>query len=83
MFESMQFQNWQWWALVFSAPVVTWGAWPFHRAAVMNLRHRATTMDTLISIGVVAAVAWSLWALIWGDAASSYGSMGDMSGMLA
>ena len=82
MFESMQFQNWQWWALVFSAPVVTWGAWPFHRAAVMNLRHRATTMDTLISIGVVAAVAWSLWALIWGDAASSYGSMGDMSGML-
>ena len=81
MFESMQFQNWQWWALVFSGPVVTWGAWPFHRAAVMNLRHRATTMDTLISIGVVAAVAWSLWALIWGDAASSYGSMGDMSGM--
>jgi Cu+-exporting ATPase len=48
----------------------------------MNLRHRATTMDTLISIGVVAAVAWSLWALIWGDAASSYGSMGGMSGML-
>jgi Cu+-exporting ATPase len=82
MFESMQFQNWQWWALLFSAPVVTWGAWPFHRAAVMNLRHRATTMDTLISIGVVAAVAWSLWALIWGDAASSYGSMGGMSGML-
>ena len=81
MFESMQFQNWQWWALVFSAPVVTWGAWPFHRAAVMNLRHRATTMDTLISIGVVAAVAWSLWALIWGDAASSYGSMAGMSGM--
>lgn len=81
MFESMQFQNWQWWALLFSAPVVTWGAWPFHRAAVMNLRHRATTMDTLISIGVVAAVAWSLWALIWGDAASSYGSMGGMSGM--
>lgn len=81
MFESMQFQNWQWWALVFSTPVVTWGAWPFHCAAVMNLRHRATTMDTLISIGVVAAVAWSLWALIWGDAASSYGSMGGMSVM--
>ena len=81
MFESMQFQNWQWWALVFSAPVVTWGAWPFHRAAVMNLRHRATTMDTLISIGVIAAVAWSVWALLWGDAASSYGSMAGMSGM--
>jgi Cu+-exporting ATPase len=81
MFESMQFQNWQWWALVFSAPVVTWGAWPFHRAAVMNLRHRATTMDTLISIGVTAAVAWSVWALLWGDAASSYGSMAGMSGM--
>ena len=81
MFESMQFQNWQWWALVFSAPVVTWGAWPFHRAAVMNLRHRATTMDTLISIGVTAAVAWSVWALLWGNAASSYGSMAGMSGM--
>jgi len=81
MFESMQFQNWQWWALVLSAPVVTWGAWPFHRAAVMNLRHRATTMDTLISIGVTAAVAWSVWALLWGDAASSYGSMAGMSGM--
>jgi len=81
MFESMQFQNWQWWALVLSAPVVTWGAWPFHRAAVMNLRHRATTMDTLISIGVVAAVAWSVWALLWGDAARSYGSMAGMSGM--
>lgn len=67
MFMSLQFANWQWWALAFSAPVVTWGAWPFHKAAMMNARHRSTTMDTLISLGVVAATAWSLWALIWGD----------------
>ena len=81
MIESLQFQNWQWWALILSAPVVSWGAWPFHRAAVMNLRHRATTMDTLISLGVIAAVAWSIWALVWGDAANTYGSMGSMTGM--
>ena len=78
MFTQLQFTNWQWWALVFSAPVVTWGAWPFHRAALMNARHRSTTMDTLISLGVVAATAWSVWALIWGDVATHVGM--DMSG---
>jgi len=67
MFMSLQFTDWQWWAFVLSAPVVTWGAWPFHKAALMNARHRSTTMDTLISLGVVAATAWSVWALIWGD----------------
>jgi Cu+-exporting ATPase len=77
MFTQLQFDNWQWWALVLSTPVVTWGAWPFHRAALMNARHRATTMDTLISLGVVAATAWSLWALIWGDVTEHFGM--DMS----
>ena len=70
MFAVLQFTNWQWFALAFSAPVVTWGAWPFHRAALMNARHRTTTMDTLISLGIVAAVSWSMWALVWGHAAT-------------
>ena len=70
MFSVLQFANWQWYALVLSAPVVTWGAWPFHRAALMNARHRSTTMDTLISLGIVAAVSWSVWALVWGHAAT-------------
>jgi Cu+-exporting ATPase len=68
MFAALQFKNWQWLALALSLPVVTWGAWPFHRAALMNARHRATTMDTLISIGVFASAAWSFWAIVWGDA---------------
>ncbi|WP_349259940.1 heavy metal translocating P-type ATPase [Jatrophihabitans sp.] len=63
-----QFRNWQWLALTLAAPVAVWGALPFHRAAWTNLRHRATTMDTLISLGVLAAFAWSLWALFVGDA---------------
>ncbi len=78
MFMALQFSNWQWYALAFSAPVATWGAWPFHRAALMNARHRNTTMDTLISLGVVAATGWSLWALIWGGATDSH----NMSGMV-
>ena len=68
MVAALQFKNWQWLALALSAPVVTWGAWPFHRAALMNARHRATTMDTLISIGITASTAWSVWTIIWGDA---------------
>lgn len=68
MIANLEFKNWQWLALALSAPVVTWGAWPFHRAALMNLRHRATTMDTLISIGIVASTSWSVWAIIWGEA---------------
>jgi len=81
MFTVLQFANWQWFALAFSTPVVTWGAWPFHRAALMNARHRATTMDTLISLGIVAAVAWSVWALVWGHAATTsvHDSMTSMS----
>lgn len=64
----LQFDGWQWVSLALAAPVVTWGAWPFHRAAWVNLRHGATTMDTLISLGVTAAIGWSLYALFFGGA---------------
>lgn len=63
-----QFSGWQWWAMAFSLPVATWGAWPFHKTALKNARHGTTTMDTLISVGVIAATLWSIWALVWGDA---------------
>ena len=68
MIPSLQFDGWQWLSLTLAAPVVTWGAWPFHRAAWANLRHAAATMDTLISIGTIAAFSWSLYALFLGDA---------------
>ena len=65
---AFQFRFWQWLSLTLAAPVVVWGGWPFHRAAVLNARHRAATMDTLISLGVLAALGWSVWALFWGGA---------------
>ena len=68
MIPALQFTYWQWASLTLAAPVVVWGAWPFHRAAWLNARHRAATMDTLISIGVLAAFGWSLWALFLGGA---------------
>jgi len=68
MVRPLQFTNWQWASLTLAAPVATWGAWPFHRAAWTNLRHAAATMDTLISLGVLAAFGWSLYALFLGDA---------------
>jgi len=68
MVPALQFDNWQWLALQLATPVVLWGAWPFHRAAWVNLRHGAATMDTLISLGVLAAWLWSLYALFFGDA---------------
>ncbi|MEZ5382645.1 MAG: heavy metal translocating P-type ATPase [Microthrixaceae bacterium] len=68
MVPAWQFRGWQWVALALTTPVVTWGAWPFHRAALTNLAHRATTMDTLVSLGVTAAYGWSLWALFFGGA---------------
>ncbi|TFC84487.1 copper-translocating P-type ATPase [Cryobacterium sp. TmT2-59] len=68
MIPPLQFTNWQWLALTLAAPVAVWGAWPFHRAAWTNLRHGAATMDTLISIGVLAALGWSLFALFFGTA---------------
>ncbi|GHG02087.1 MULTISPECIES: heavy metal translocating P-type ATPase [Amycolatopsis] len=67
MVPAWQSAAWPWVSLVLAAPVVTWGAWPFHRAAAVNLRHATATMDTLISLGVVASVAWSLYALVFGD----------------
>jgi P-type Cu+ transporter len=68
MVPALQFDAWQWLSLTLAAPVVTWGAWPFHKAAWANLRHGAATMDTLISVGVLAAFGWSLYALFLGDA---------------
>jgi Cu+-exporting ATPase len=68
MVPALQFRNWQWASLTLSAPVVTYAAWPFHKAAWTNLRHRAATMDTLVSVGVSAAFLWSVWALFLGDA---------------
>jgi len=65
MIPALQFDNWQWLALMLATPVVLWGGWPFHRAAWMNLRHGAATMDTLISIGTLAAWGWSLVALFF------------------
>ncbi len=68
MIPALQFDDWQWLALTLAAPVVVWGAWPFHVATWRNLRHGAATMDTLISLGVLAAFGWSLYALFLGDA---------------
>ncbi|MFC7490391.1 MULTISPECIES: heavy metal translocating P-type ATPase [unclassified Knoellia] len=68
MVPAFQFTYWQWASLALAAPVVVWGAWPFHRAAWVNLRHGATTMDTLISVGTLAAFGWSLYALFLGTA---------------
>jgi Cu+-exporting ATPase len=79
MILGLQFENWKWWALALSLPVVMWSAAPFHKAAAMNARHRATTMDTLISLGIIAAMSWSVWALVWGDAAEHDGM--DMTNM--
>lgn len=68
MIRPLQFDGWQWVSLVLALPVALWGAAPFHRSAWRNARHRATTMDTLVSLGVIAAMSWSLWALIFGNA---------------
>ncbi|WP_423464748.1 heavy metal translocating P-type ATPase [Promicromonospora sp. MS192] len=68
MVPAWQFTYWQWASLTLAAPVVLWGAWPFHRAAWTNLRHGAATMDTLVSVGVLAAFGWSLYALFVGTA---------------
>jgi Cu+-exporting ATPase len=68
MVPALQFTYWQWISLTLAAPVVVWGAWPFHRAASANLRHGAATMDTLVSMGTLAALGWSLYALLLGTA---------------
>nr|WP_034268398.1 heavy metal translocating P-type ATPase [Haloechinothrix halophila] len=68
MVPALQFTYWQWISLVLASPVVVWGGFPFHRAALKNLRHGTATMDTLISMGTIAAYVWSLYALLWGGA---------------
>src|SRR5690606_20719105 len=68
MIPALQFTYWQWASLTLAAPVVVWGGWPFHRAAWINLRHGAATMDTLVSMGTLAAFLWSLYALFFGTA---------------
>ena len=79
MVTAWQFDGWQWWAMALSAPVVTWCAWPFHRTALKNALHGASSMDTLISVGVIAATAWSVWAMVWGDALDTTHSMGGLT----
>ena len=68
MIPALQFDNWQWLSLNLATPVVLWGGWPFHKATWANLKHAAATMDTLISVGVLSAWLWSLYALFLGDA---------------
>ncbi|MBI4942647.1 MAG: cation-translocating P-type ATPase, partial [Actinobacteria bacterium] len=84
MVPALTFDGWQWIALTLASPVAVWGAWPFHRAAVVNARHGATTMDTLVSLGVTAAYLWSLYALLFtasGDVGT--GMRMDMAAMRA
>lgn len=68
MVPALQFPGWQWMALALTIPVVVWGGWPFHRATFQNLRHGTATMDTLITLGTAAALLWSMWALVFGNA---------------
>ena len=68
MVPAWQFTGWQWVVAAASIPVVTWGAWPFHRAAFAAGHHGSTTMDTLVSLGVISSTLWSWWALLWGGA---------------
>ena len=68
MVPAWQLPGWQWLSLALALPVVAWGGWPFHRAAWTNLRHGAATMDTLVSVGTLAALVWSLYALVLGTA---------------
>ncbi|PZU02869.1 MAG: heavy metal translocating P-type ATPase [Gordonia sp. (in: high G+C Gram-positive bacteria)] len=78
MIPPLQFDNWQWLSLTLAAPVVVWGGWQFHRAAAINLRHGAATMDTLVSVGTIAALGWSLYALFFGAAGDPQIAHGGM-----
>ncbi len=75
MVPAWQFPGWQWVSLVLATPIVFWGGWPFHRATIANARHGAMTMDTLITLGTMAAYLWSVWALVFGTAADAHASM--------
>jgi heavy metal translocating P-type ATPase len=68
LYPSLRFAGWQWLMVALATPVVTWAAWPFYQAAVRNARHRTTTMDTLVSLGIVAATGWSLYSMFFLDA---------------
>lgn len=81
LFPAARVPGWQWLLLVLSAPVVTWAAWPFHRAALRQLRHRASTMDTLVSLGIVAASAWSIFAMFFEDTLRT--SSGSLAAILS
>jgi Cu+-exporting ATPase len=81
MVPALQFAGWEWVAFALSTPIILWSAWPFHRATLVNLRHRATTMDTLVSLGTLAAYVWSVVALVFLGAADQSTSMG-MSGAI-
>ena len=70
MVPATQFRGWQWIIAAFAVPVITWGAWPFHRSAFKNALHLSSSMDTLVSLGIIAASAWSFWALFFGGAGS-------------
>lgn len=83
MVPAFMVDGWQWWAFALSTPVATWSAWPFHRTALKNARHGTSSMDTLISVGVLAAFAWSVWAVIWGGAADDHGAMAGMDHMMS
>jgi Cu+-exporting ATPase len=76
MIPALQFDRWQWLVMLLATPAVLWGGWPFHRAALINLRHRAATMDTLVSVGSLAAWTWSMLALFLGDAGADGMRMG-------
>ena len=82
MVPAFQFPNWGWAAAILSLPVVTWAAWPFHRAAAVNARHLASTMDTLVSLGVAAAYLFSAWQLLAEPGMTAHPGMEGMSGGL-
>ena len=78
MVPAWQFDGWQWWCFALATPVVTWGGWPFHRSAWLNLRHRSATMDTLVSTGTIAAYTWSVVSLLTSGGGDG---MSEMPGM--
>jgi P-type Cu+ transporter len=80
MIPALRFDEWAWLSFALASPVVIWCAWPIHRAALVNLRHGSTTMDTLVSVGVLAAYGWSVYALFWGTAGMPGGAMGGGPG---
>ena len=80
MIPALRFDEWAWLSFALASPVVIWCAWPIHRAALLNLRHGSTTMDTLVSVGVLAAYGWSVYALFWGTAGMPGGGMGGGPG---